>query len=315
METRKLIKFGKNSFVVTLPLSWVNKNKLSKGNTIFLKESPEGIVLSSSVATYKEDKKAVIDTQNKNFFNIQKDILMAYFNNNKLIELNGNNLINYTEEINSFVSNLMSLEILEQTTDKIIIKDFLNFEDISLNNIAKRVDNIVRVMLEDCYRAFDEDLQENLKQRDAIINKFYFLSYRMVRSGISDVTVGNTVRMNNIELLQHWQLIEKLETMGDHCKEIVKRIYELQIRKKEKKEEIIIFLDKVNTMYRDSLKAYYTNNKDLSHKITDQSKAFIGELDDYIEVNSGPTIAALISTFKYFVFNIKDICRIAFVRS
>ena len=38
MEFRKLISFGKTSFVMSLPKGWVVKNKLKKGDLIALEE-------------------------------------------------------------------------------------------------------------------------------------------------------------------------------------------------------------------------------------------------------------------------------------
>ena len=36
MESRKLIKFGKSSYVVSMPKPWVLNNRLKEGNTLFL---------------------------------------------------------------------------------------------------------------------------------------------------------------------------------------------------------------------------------------------------------------------------------------
>ena len=309
METRKLIKFGKNSYVVTLPQDWVLKNRLTKGMSLFLRYSPDGILISASGEGALPEKKTIIDTTNKQQGTIQREIVTAYANNSKVIELRGSGLKDHAESLIPFIKNFMSLEILEQTTEKIVVADFLNFEDISLDTIAKRVDNIVRVMLEDCFRAFDEDLSENLEQRDQIINRFYFLSYRMVRSGLSDVTLRNRLKMNSISLLEHWQLMQSFETMGDQCKEIAKQLYALKVRKREKKEEIISFLTKMNTMYRDVLKAYYNKDTNLAHKIRDQSKQIIPDLDAYLDRNRASTVPYLVMAMKYFVFNVKDISR------
>lgn len=203
----------------------------------------------------------------------------------------------------------MSLEILEQTTDKIVVKDFLNFEDISLDSIAKRVDNIVRVMIEDCFRALDEDLADNLQQRDSLINRFYFLSYRIIRSGLSDVTVRNRLGMSSVSLLEHWQLMQSLESIGDQCKNIARDFYALQLRKKEKREEVLALFKEIQELYCDVLKAYYAKNKEAAHTIRERSKVLVAKIDRYLEKNRESRIPFLASSMKYFVFNIKDISR------
>ena len=57
IESRKLIPFGKFSYVVSLPKKWVIKNKLSKGSDIFLKEETDGIMLTPKSHTTKKELK------------------------------------------------------------------------------------------------------------------------------------------------------------------------------------------------------------------------------------------------------------------
>ena len=46
MDYRKLIAFGKNSFVISVPKQWIKQNKLNKGDLIYLDESGPNLILS-----------------------------------------------------------------------------------------------------------------------------------------------------------------------------------------------------------------------------------------------------------------------------
>ena len=46
MEYRKLISFGKSSYVVSLPKSWVVQNKLKKGDLLYFDEKEKDLILS-----------------------------------------------------------------------------------------------------------------------------------------------------------------------------------------------------------------------------------------------------------------------------
>ena len=46
MEFRKLIRFGKNSYVISIPKPWVEKNKLKKGDTIYINENLDGLQIN-----------------------------------------------------------------------------------------------------------------------------------------------------------------------------------------------------------------------------------------------------------------------------
>ncbi|MBS3134491.1 AbrB/MazE/SpoVT family DNA-binding domain-containing protein, partial [Candidatus Woesearchaeota archaeon] len=39
MEHRNLIKFGNSSFVISLPKDWIDRNKLKKGDAIFIEQN------------------------------------------------------------------------------------------------------------------------------------------------------------------------------------------------------------------------------------------------------------------------------------
>ena len=62
MDYRRLISFGKSSFVVSLPKGWVVQNKLKKGDLIYFEESGPNLVLTSNADTSEnKDKEAVIN--------------------------------------------------------------------------------------------------------------------------------------------------------------------------------------------------------------------------------------------------------------
>ena len=173
METRNLIKFGKNSYVLTLPSSWIKKNKLEKGDSIFIKPSSNGLIISPSLIDKVEgERRAVITTDGKDKGTVFREILAAYVNNSLVIEVKGESLRNESEDITSFLQSLMSLEIVEQTSDRIVVRDFLRFEDVSMSEIIKRVDNILRVMLRDCVGSFEEDFSLS---RYFFVGKFFLI--------------------------------------------------------------------------------------------------------------------------------------------
>ena len=61
MEFRKLIRFGKSSYVISLPKKWVEKNKLEKGNTISLEFKGKDILVSPKTESKEFFAKIKID--------------------------------------------------------------------------------------------------------------------------------------------------------------------------------------------------------------------------------------------------------------
>ena len=80
METRKLIKFGKNSYVMSLPKEWVKQNKLSKGSVLYVAQEPGSISIAPSKLLV-EQKSAYIPVENKSIADVEME-LMAYYKAN-----------------------------------------------------------------------------------------------------------------------------------------------------------------------------------------------------------------------------------------
>ena len=88
MEYRKLISFGKSSYVVSLPKGWVVQNKLKKGDLIYLEESGPNLILTSHVDSNNiKEKESIIDVDGKDVRLIDREVSSAYIQNNRLIIL------------------------------------------------------------------------------------------------------------------------------------------------------------------------------------------------------------------------------------
>ena len=83
MEFRKLIGFGKNSFVISLPKKWIQRNNLKKGDTIFVNKTGTNLTISSKESGLKSDqvRAIIINTKDKNLNLIQTEIISSYIVN------------------------------------------------------------------------------------------------------------------------------------------------------------------------------------------------------------------------------------------
>ena len=83
MNIRKLVKAGIASFTVSLPKEWIEKNKLKKGDSVYIVEkSANELLLSTEMKEQpKELNEITIVTENKDLETIRREITSAYVNN------------------------------------------------------------------------------------------------------------------------------------------------------------------------------------------------------------------------------------------
>ena len=106
MEYRKLIKFGNSSFIISIPSAWLRKNKLGKGDVVYLEEDGGSrLVLHSSTINKKEEKEFSIDTKGKDVDRVKEELYNAYIEGFDVIKLLGDNINEFSDEIRKVLNN------------------------------------------------------------------------------------------------------------------------------------------------------------------------------------------------------------------
>lgn len=314
MEYRKIISFGKSSFVVSLPKTWVRQNKLGKGDLIYFDELNNNLLLQPKKdETVNVEKEITILVDGKEIRRVQREIISAYIQNYKTIILQGNEIKEKAKAMQSLIQNLVAMEILEQDSKKIVAKDFLNINDISLIQILRKMDVITKSMMQDCIKMFKEDNFESIYHRDNDVNKFRFLMYRITWYA----TEGNSMVLKKLnatyrDIFNYWWLAYTIESVADHVKRMAKYMKEMKLSLKEQKvfEQL---LTTVSETYSDLMKSYYTANHNLAHEILQGRFKLMEVCDEFYQRNKGvDNLGYMVHSLKSLIENTSTIGRIVY---
>lgn len=285
MATRKLILFGKNSYVISIPKLWVEQNKLEKGSEINLDESGNSLVISSTESKMIDElkiKKILLDNTTRS---IKRNIIEAYINNYNIIEINGTNLNEHIQIIEETTHSLVALEIMEQTQKKVIIKDFLNIDDVSIDNIVKRMDIIIRTMLSDTEADLKENKKIDLYKRDTDINRLFYVGQKIINKILDNPGLSKKLNLDLRDTLYYWKVIDNLEKVADKLKRFTKLINKLH-EGCLIKEKLIVVFSKLIKEYIAVMKSLYSNDKSMADKLLERKKSILQELDNISELNN-----------------------------
>jgi len=313
MEARKIIGFGNSSFVISLPKSWIARNKLKKGDTVYLDEKVDDLVVASSEYPKKEEKEVVINIEGKNFDEIRREISNAYIHNNHTIILIGKNIEKISQQIREdIVHNIMALEIVEQTSNKIITKDFLDMDQINIKDLIRQIDIIIRSIMMDSKDVLNKDIYDNIMERDKNINRLSFLAFRSIKYLLENPAVAKKQKFDYPFLMNYWLVIVYLEEIADE----LKRFIRLFIHSKLKKKEIKGILDlqkEITDYYLSTLKFFYTENKKEAYKLIQKRDCLIKSLNSFLENNySNKKMSFVIEKLRTLVFLIHKLNKITF---
>ncbi len=261
MEYRKLISFGKSSFVISLPKAWIRQNKIEKGDLIYLEESGTNIILSKTDQTkVSEDKKIIINVDGKTLTTIKRELVSAYILNNRTIVFKGKETKTKLKELQSLVQNLIALEIMEQDSNTILAKDFLNMDKVSLAELIRKMDLIIRTMINETTEVLDNDLYETINERDTDVNRLYFLLKRAVLYNLKNpVRAQKNFKLNPARLLNYQILGTILEGIADETRRTARFLRKINFSNDEKKE-FRNLLNSLNEQYLAVIKTVYTED-------------------------------------------------------
>ncbi len=277
MDKRKLIKFGKNSYVISLPKEWIEENKLGKGSDINLNKFGENLVISSESDIQNDSREIIINCENKDSNLIKRLILSYYISNYSTIIIKNFSSMELNN-IKKIITNLFAVEVFEESQNKIIIKDILNIADISLIEIIRRTDNIIRTMFIDSINSFNENLEEEIIIRDDDVNRLSYLVLKTLKLSLKDSSVAKILKLNGSIILHIWELIARLENISDSTKRISSIATNLKLSVDEK-SLIVDFLTALKNDYVNVMRSFYSKDEKLVYDIL--SKSFENRMKIY----------------------------------
>ena len=265
MHVRKLVKAGSSSHTVSLPKSWVEKNRLKKGDAIFIAESSDSeLRITSKAEEDKEEQKEItIAVDGKEVGTIRREITSAYLNNYSQIHLTGKSIGDKAKRLRSILHHFVALEVDEQTGNKISAKDLLNMEEISIEKTIRRMDMTLRSIMQDSIKAIGSRIQhESIEQRDDDVNRLYFLLFRILKSALNSHKVSSNFKISNNDILAIWYLTVNLENMADNAKTV-----SMLADKMNDKDLMKSAYKDIEAAFADVMKAYYNKDKKLADEV------------------------------------------------
>lgn len=278
MIIRRLVKAGQASHTISLPKDWLDRNSLKKGDLVYLTEKSDKeltITPESKEEQPQEQKEITIQIDGKELSTVQREITSAYINNYNTIRLLGDSITEKTKNIRKMLHDFVALEVSEQTAKSITAKDLLNLKEISIEKTIRRMDMLVRSMIQDSIEAIDKpDLAQSVVVRDYEVNRAYFLLMRLLKSSLNNKATAEHFKLSNDNVLKFYTLTLNLENFADAAKQLSENGV------KQKKEKSKTVFKKVERCYLDAMKAYFTDDKKLADAVALQRTALMDEASE-----------------------------------
>ena len=264
--TRRLQKIG-SSMLVSLPKEWIDANNLSKSNQVEIETNQNNLSIRTQLSK-RPSKEVEISYPLSEGEGIVPTITGAYLLGFDIIKIVGKSSIsiNDRESVRGSMRKLVGLEIIDEDATNISIQFLLDETSINPQNILKRMSSIALGMFNDVVLALkngDKTNLETIANRDAEINRQYFLLVRLIRSTIMDTRLAGIFNLENIDILDYRIAANTLEIAGDTVVELSKSLIKSNLSKIELKK-LYDFAKDIDEIQIKSIDSFISNNRMLA---------------------------------------------------
>lgn len=288
-EARRLIKFGDSSHVLSIPKDWIEKNKLVKGDLVFLDENEFGqLILSPDRKKIERIDRGIsmcVDGKEKD--QIKREIISSYLKNFSTIRLHGNEIKKKLPFIKETIQNLMAMEIVKQTNEEVVAKVFVDTETIKFEEITTRIDVMIRSLLQDFCSLLDkenisETELEEMVSRDEDVNGLFFLSQKLFKEKLENPFLVSTVKL--ADLFESWNTNFRLEFLSDRIKEMSTLIKKNKLNKdKTIVKSLKSIFKEIEEYYLSVIKAKHSKDMDTAFSLSSKKRELYKKCDFLIE--------------------------------
>ena len=258
----------------------------------------------------KEIREKQIDSTSKSIERLKSEIAAAYLGTYDVIEIR-NLQESQTAKIKDILQNFAGLEILEQTASKIVARDLINVNEVSIKTLIRRIDIILRSMIEDAVECF-EDCKKIKKaqfdERDKDVNRLVYLVSRIAHAGLKDPKLAKRFETNPVEIVCELEIAMRLESIGDNIKRLSRHI---EHSKKDEKQfdEIAEIFKRIRDKYLILMKAYYSGDINTAFELEINSKELFEKCDALFFNGPNRHTFTLITKLKNLVISIRYAAR------
>ena len=279
---RRLQKIG-SSILVSLPIEWVESNKLEKSDEVEIETGTNSISITPTGSS-RSLKEVVIQYPVSKEENISADITGAYLLGYDIIKIKGRSSISVgdRERIRGLMRRLVGMEIVDEDAANVNVQFLLDATTLSPDKILKRMSSIALGLFRDTINSLvsdDNTVLQTIPSRDDEIDRQYFLLVRLIRSAMVDKKLATALNLGNIDILDYRIAANLMESAGDTIVELANSISELGSSKMESKR-LHVLAAEIENIHEKSITSFIENNRLLAIEAIKSFRTYQKKISD-----------------------------------
>jgi len=223
METRKVQVTGGSTYTVSLPKDWATENGVSAGSVVEFHSEDDLLLLSPK--DEQERTEGILDvTGLEADHELTRAVMTMYVSGFDIIRLESSRITASQRRIvRDATQGLVGLEVIEETSDRVILQDLLDSSELSVHNAITRMRLVAMTMLSDAVTALvedDDELAHDVMERDDDVDRLWYMISRVFRTVLRNPTAADDIGFPRETVFDYQSAARQLERIADHATKV-----------------------------------------------------------------------------------------------
>jgi phosphate uptake regulator len=283
METRKVQVTGGSTYTVSIPKDWATENGIEAGSTVAFHPDNDTLVLTRQ--TDESHTRGELDISSLEGDDLVRAVMTMYVSGFDVIAISADRIT--TEQrrfIRDATANIVGLEVLEETSDRVVLQDLLDSSELSIHSSVTRMRLIATSMLEDAVTALaenDTDLAHDVIERDSDVDRLWYLVSRIFRATLRSPTAAEELGLPRETCFDYHSSARQLERIADHAAKIAQVSLDLGEVSPEVGTAIRNLHGEAAAVIEDAMDALLEDDPDDATRLANGARNSILEIDEY----------------------------------
>jgi phosphate uptake regulator len=284
MERRKVQVTGGSTFTVSIPKDWARDHDVEAGDEVDFHPDSGSLLLTPT--TSSENREGTMDISGMDDDELMRSVMTMYVSGFDVLALEADRITaEQRRVIRDATQGLVGLEVLEETSDSVVIQDLLDSAELSIHSAVRRMHLITISMLEDALNALadrETDIAQDVMERDDDVDRLWYAVSRIYRGALRSPKVAQEIGMARETAFDYHSSARQLERVADHAAKISRVTQELD---EDVPEEVVEALSELRSDASDiidtAMEALFTDDPEDATRLANQARADVRDIDEH----------------------------------
>ncbi|MFW6017281.1 MAG: PhoU domain-containing protein [Halapricum sp.] len=283
METRKVQVTGGSTYTVSLPKEWATDNDVSAGSIVEFHSEKDLLLLSPKDEVDRTEGTLDITGLEKDH-DLTRAVMTMYVSGFDIITLEASRITAAQRRvIRDATQGLVGLEVIEETSERVVLQDLLDSSELSVHNAITRMRLVSMTMLSDAVEALvedDDEFADDVMERDDDVDRLWYMVSRVFRTVLRNPAAASDIGFPRETVFDYQSGARQLERIADHATKIARIASEVGEVTDEEAEALIGLKDGAIEVPELAMDALFEDDPDKATHMANEARAMVRDVDD-----------------------------------